>query len=149
MAATYLGDFGNEEKEHDVQQISRYNFKSVSDEEEGLESDDGDNIIEATQINESAARKSIGLGNGSNRKGKGKPGRKARWTDGCTDDLVDIICNNEVYKKRIIFTHIKTSKNGSYCEKSTKELKQRCTRRGRNFPLRYQSNNEKIQTSCC
>ncbi len=106
MAATYLGDFGNEEKEHDVQQISRYNFKSVSDEEEGLESDDGDNIIEAKQINESAARKSIGLGNRSNRKGEGKPGRKARWTD----VLMEIICNNQVYKKRIIFTNIKTSK---------------------------------------
>ena len=94
LAATYLDDFGNEEKECNEQQISRYNFDSVSDEEEGLESDDGNNIIEATQINESAARKSIGLGNGSNRKGKGEPGRKA--TDGCTNDLVDIICNNEV-----------------------------------------------------
>ncbi len=58
-----------------------------------MESDDGDNIIEASQINESAARKSIGLGNGGNRKGKENPGRKARLTD----DLVDIICNNEVY----------------------------------------------------
>ena len=95
-----------------------------------MESDGVHCVIEATQMNESAALKSIGLGNGSNKKGKGKPGRKARWMDGCTDDLVDIICNNEVYKKRIIFTNIKTSKNGSYYEKMVKELKERCIRSG-------------------
>ena len=82
MAMTYIGDFGNVENDSNEQQISRYNFESVSDEEEGLESDGVHCVIEATQINESAALKSIGLGNGSNNKGKGKPGRKARWTDG-------------------------------------------------------------------
>ncbi len=52
MAAMYLGDFGNEENECSEQQSSSYNLESVSDEEEGLESDDGDDIIGATQIYE-------------------------------------------------------------------------------------------------
>ena len=109
-AATYRGDFDNGENEFYEQQTSQYGYESdqsAPDEEEALEFDGDYEDIEATKINEST--ESIGLGQGKigrNKKAKGKPGSKAKLADKFTDDLVDIICNNDVYKKRIIFTSI-------------------------------------------
>ena len=62
-----------------------------------------------------------------------KAGRKAQWSESCTDDLVDIICNNETYQKKLIFTNVKTAKNGCYYEQIIKEIRTRCLSRGENF----------------
>lgn len=144
MAATYQGDLDLENESYE-QQTSRYSDESYqSAPEESLESDGAEEVI-GKKINESATLKGLGQGICGRKKNKGKPGRKAKWTDECTDDLVDIICNNEVYKKRIIFTNIKTSKNGGYYEKIVKELKGRCTRRGESFTYDVNQTREKFK----
>eukprot|EP00112_Aurelia_sp_Birch-Aquarium-sp1_P001321 Seg11396.2 transcript_id=Seg11396.2/GoldUCD/mRNA.D3Y31 product="hypothetical protein" protein_id=Seg11396.2/GoldUCD/D3Y31 len=144
MAATYQGDLDLENESYE-QPTSRYSDESYqSAPEESLESDGAEEVI-GKKINESATLKGLGQGICGRKKNKGKPGRKAKWTDECTDDLVDIICNNEVYKKRIIFTNIKTSKNGGYYEKIVKELKERCARRGESFTYDVSQTREKFK----
>ena len=53
-----------------------------------------------------------GIGGKAN--AKGKPGRKASWSEDWTNDLVDIICSNDVYQKKLIFTNVKTVRKGEY-----------------------------------
>lgn len=63
------------------------------------------------------------------RKQKQKPGRKATWSDSLVDDLVDIVVNNEYYKKRLIFMNMKNQKNAEIYEKILKELRARAAKR--------------------
>ena len=51
------------------------------------------------------------IGIGGKAKAKRKPGRKASWSEDWTKDFVDIICSNDVYQKKLIFTNVKTVKN--------------------------------------
>ena len=43
---------------------------------------------------------------------KPKKGRKPQWTEPLCNDLVDIVLNNETYKKKLIMEVSKTTKNG-------------------------------------
>ena len=82
------------------------------------------------------------------RKGKSTPcirGRKTKWTDDCTNDLVDIICNNEVYKRKLIFTNTKTAKNREYYAQIINELKKRCLERGETFTYDVNQTQEKFK----
>ena len=82
------------------------------------------------------------------RKGKSTPcirGRKAKWTDDCTNDLVDIICNNEVHKRKLIFTNTKTAKNRKYYAQIINELKKRCLERGETFTYDVNQTQEKFK----
>ena len=45
-------------------------------------------------------------------KQKKKAGKKSSWPMDITNDLVDVICDNEYFRKKLIFTNTKTSKNG-------------------------------------
>ena len=54
-----------------------------------------------------------------------KVGPKTIWSEAVTDDLVDIICSSETYEKKIVFTNIKTAKNGVYCQRIVEELKRK------------------------
>ena len=72
-----------------------------------------------------------GIGGKAN--AKGKPGRKASWSEDWTNDLVDIICSNDVYQKKLIFTNVKTVRKGEYYEKIIQELKRRCEERNEQF----------------
>ena len=40
-----------------------------------------------------------------------KAGRKSTWSEEVTNDLVDIICEDEYLRKKITFTNIKNAKN--------------------------------------
>ena len=73
------------------------------------------------------------IGIGGKAKTKEKPGRKAIWSEDWTNDLVDIICSNDVHQKKLIFTNVKTVKNGEYYEKIIQELKWRCGERNEQF----------------
>jgi hypothetical protein len=44
------------------------------------------------------------------RKAKGPKGRRRAWKDSHIDDMIDIIVNNEKYKKKLIFTNVKKQK---------------------------------------
>eukprot|EP00795_Rhopilema_esculentum_P014948 gene14948-6093_t len=51
-------------------------------------------------------------------KRKKKAGKKSSWPMDITNDLVDVICDNEYFRKKLIFTNTKTSKNGEIYLKS-------------------------------
>jgi translation initiation factor 1 (eIF-1/SUI1) len=60
---------------------------------------------------------------------KKKKGRKTRWSTETLDDFVDIVTNDEYYKRKLIFTNTKNQQNGLIYEKILKELKDRCSAR--------------------
>ena len=60
----------------------------------------------------------------SSRKKKRK-GRRSVWEERHVNDLVDVICSSEYYKKKLIFTNTKNSKNAKIYGNVLKELGQR------------------------
>ena len=55
-----------------------------------------------------------------------KAGRKSTWSEEVTNDLVDIICEDEYLRKRILFTNIKNAKNQEVYGKVMQRLRDRC-----------------------
>ena len=66
-------------------------------------------------------------------KHKGKRGRKCLWAEVVVTDLVDIILENEKYKKKLLMTNTKNVKNGIYYTEVIRELTERCKDRGEDF----------------
>lgn len=64
-----------------------------------------------------------------------KPGRKARWSDSLVDDLVDVITNDEYYRKKLIFTNTKNQKNGPIYSKILQEIEKRAATRNEPVPF--------------
>lgn len=62
------------------------------------------------------------------RRGK-KSGRKSTWSEDKIDDLVDVVCEDEYLRRKIIFTNNKNTKNSEVYEKVLRKLKARCTER--------------------
>ena len=52
----------------------------------------------------------MGSSTKKNRKKKRK-GQRSVWEERHVNDLVDVICSSEYYKKKLIFTNTKNSKN--------------------------------------
>ena len=67
---------------------------------------------------------------------KKRPGRKSRWCPKSLDDFIDIIVNNDLYKKKLIFVNTKNQSNGVIYEKVLQELKQRASSRGDKFTFK-------------
>ena len=42
---------------------------------------------------------------------KKRPGRKAQWQDKHVVDMVDVICSNDNFARKLIFTNSKNTKN--------------------------------------
>ncbi|XP_065060341.1 uncharacterized protein LOC135687663 [Rhopilema esculentum] len=62
-------------------------------------------------------------------KRKKKAVKKSSWPMDITNNLVDVICDNEYFRKKLIFTNTKTSKNGEIYLKVIKEVEKRCQAR--------------------
>ena len=60
-------------------------------------------------------------------------GRKSPWSQQQLDDFIDIIVQDEEYKKKLIFRNTKFQRNGELYEKIKLELKQRCVIRNENM----------------
>ena len=108
----------------------RYGFVAESDEEPTLdkESEEEKDILDSESETEPQALK-IFL-----KKEKKRPGRKSSWPMEdmeVTDDLIDVVCSDEYFSKKLIFTNTKTSKNGEIYVKVIKELQKRCQARGK------------------
>ena len=58
-------------------------------------------------------------------KRKKRKGRRSVWEERHINDLVDVICSSEYYKKKLIFTNTKNSKNAEIYGNVLKELSQR------------------------
>ncbi len=60
-------------------------------------------------------------------KQKRKAGRKATWPESFVNETVSMICENEYYRRKLIFTNNKASKNLAIYEAIVKELKKHFT----------------------
>ena len=140
-----MSNFSDDEFENDAP-----DYPSEEEESNGEEDQDDLTLWEAALL-----KRKISRGKGkakpkygakaSNRKTKGKPGRKAVWSDECTNDLVDVICSSDIYQKKLIFTNIKTAKNGEYYAKIIEELKRRCKQRNEEFTYDVAQTREKFK----
>lgn len=67
-------------------------------------------------------------------KGKGaikkESARKSKWPEKVLDDFIDIVVSSNSYKRKLIFTHCKSQKNGPIYEKILEELNIRAFSRG-------------------
>ena len=63
----------------------------------------------------------VGSSTKKNRKKKRK-GRRSVWEERHVNDLVDVICSSEYYKKKLIFTNTKNSKNAEIYANVLKEV---------------------------
>ena len=57
---------------------------------------------------------------------KKRPDKKSSRHMDVTDDLIDVVCSNEYFSKKLIFTNTKTSKNGEIHLKVIKEVRKHC-----------------------
>ena len=76
---------------------------------------------------------------------KGKKERRVQWPEHLVDDLVDIILDNDKYKEILLLTNAKKVKNGQYCDKVIEELKERCSKRGEEFPFHVAKARQKFK----
>ena len=60
--------------------------------------------------------------------------RPGKWSDSLVNDLVDIIANDEYYKKKLIFTNTKNQKNGNIYENIVKEIEKKSRERNETVP---------------
>ena len=88
-------------------------------EEESVEDDDDEKADDDGE--ESAVAEVVKKWKGKT--AKKKPGRKPRWCPKALDDFINIVVNNNVYKKKLIFINTKNQSNGSIYEQILKELK--------------------------
>ena len=69
------------------------------------------------------------------KKGKGKSGPKAMWSTEPLNDLVDIVANNDSYKRKLIFTNMPKASNAEVYRNIVKDMNSRCQERGKTFTL--------------
>ena len=95
---------------------SKKPIKRIIDKKSSQESDESDSV--------SAGKK---------QKKEGKKQEKLLWSQDLQTDLVDIISNNERYRRKLIFTNSKNASNAEVYECVIKELKKRCAERNERF----------------
>ena len=76
---------------------------------------------------------------------KNRKGRKCQLKESFVDDLVDIIVENEKYRQKLLLTNVKNAKNGQYMESVVKEIQERCTERGEEFPYDVNQTRQKFR----
>ena len=59
-----------------------------------------------------------------------RSGRKSTWHEEIRNDLVDVVCEDEYVRKKIIFTNNKNIKNAIVYNKVLRHLSARCKERG-------------------
>ena len=87
--------------------LSGYGYRREQDEEEAIDA-------------ESEISRSSDTG-----RAKKKVGRKSYWKEEDITDMVDIVFNSDYYKRKIIFTNSKNSKNNDVYSKLLKDMQER------------------------
>ena len=88
---------------------------------------------------------------GKEQKKEGKKQEKLLWSQDLQTDLVDIISNNERYRRKLIFTNSKNASNAEVYECVIKELKKRCAERNERFlhnVTQTRNNFKKLMSIC-
>ena len=111
----------------------------IVDEDEGEDLRDristGNETDEEAEEDDDGADKALGqelqVQGSTTLKRKKKAGRKSCWPEEAIDEVVNVICENEYYRKKLIFTNNKASKNLEIYSKIVNEVKvhfnERCT----------------------
>ena len=89
------------------------------------EEEDEEAIGDVESVSSQMSRPSLGS--------KKKARRRLTWKEDDVTDLVDIVCNSEYFKRKIIFTNSKNTKNNEIYGKLLKDLKERALARGDEF----------------
>ena len=76
---------------------------------------------------------------------KNRKGRKCQWKESFVSDIDDIIVENEKYRQKLLLTNVKNAKNGQYMETVVKEIQERCTERGEEFPYDVNQTRKKFR----
>ena len=76
---------------------------------------------------------------------KRKQGRRNEWSEASTDDLVDIILENDKSKQKLLLTNVKNVKNSNYYSQVIEELKSRCEERGEEFKFDIKQTRSKFK----
>lgn len=100
-------------------------MSNESDREENENGDEEDEEDSSSEQAEERMRKDV--------KRTKKAGRKAKWTQTVLIDAVDIIIGSDYYKTKLIFTNVKTQKNGQIYAAILDQLKVRCKARNENI----------------
>ena len=75
---------------------------------------------------------------------KGKKQRRGQWTEHLTNDLVDIILDNDKYEEKLLLINVKNINSSQYYHKVEK-LKKRCSERGEEFPVNVEETRHKFK----
>ena len=78
---------------------------------------------------------------------KDKKGRSVQWTEHPADDLFDIILDNDKYKEKLLWANAKNVKNGEYYDTVIEDLKERCSKRGEEFPFNVAQSGRSLNAS--
>eukprot|EP00795_Rhopilema_esculentum_P011137 gene11138-20022_t len=65
------------------------------------------------------------------KKAKGKSGPKAIWSTELLNDLIDIVANNDSYKRKLIFTNMPKASNADVYRNIVKDINSKCQERGK------------------
>ena len=118
----------NSEEEGDGDDDTNDDKQEVTDDElEGEESDS------STTAGLSQALKA--QGSTTLKKNAKKKGRKATWSEACINELIDVVCESEYFRKKLIFTNNKAVKNTEVYTKVVKQVEIRFKERGEVFPF--------------
>ncbi len=71
--------------------------------------------------------------------------RKANWSEVAVDELVDVVCQNEAFRKRLIFTNNKASKNLEIYKKIVKQVENRMQERQQRFEYSTEQTHTKFK----
>ena len=78
-------------------------------------------------------------------KAKGRAGRKSQWPEAVLNDLIDVILNNETYKRRLILTNTKNSTNSEIYQAVIEEVKSRCDERNFDFTYNFSKREKSLK----
>ena len=81
--------------------------------------------------------------------GKVNSQEKLTWSDVMLDDMVDIICSNEQFKKFLIFINQKCAASTNIFEKVAEEMNERAAADGRKNTITYSQIRNKFKKLVC
>ena len=78
---------------------------------------------------------------------KKKPkGRRPSWEEDAVDDLVNIICEDDYMKRKLIFENTKNKRNSELYEKIIREVKKSCENRDKTFEFDVKQTRTKFKS---
>ena len=121
------------EELNDLQTINLedFNVERIVDEDSDLETTDDDETQSMVTFLKNKQKK------------RKKVGRRSQWSEDVVTDLIDVILNDEKFKKSLIFTNTKNVKNSEIYKKVIEIMK--CERNHENFEFDVKQTRDKFK----